>query len=71
MALFGPDGVSGTGMNLRPLTYLVPYIGRIIANIWHQQSVSINRDMARIKTLEQSVEKKWQRKLRVTICIAS
>ena len=45
---------------MRPPSYLVSYIGRIIANIWHLQALRISRDIKAIKVLEVQVEKKWQ-----------
>ena len=60
LALFGPEGVTGSGVTMRPPSYLVSYIGRIIANIWHLQALRISRDIKAIKVLESQVEKKWQ-----------
>lgn len=60
LALFGTDGVTGSGVTMRPPSYLVSYIGRIIANIWHHQALRISRDIKGIKLLEAEVEKKWQ-----------
>ena len=62
MALFGPEGVTGSGVTMRPPSYLVSYIGRMIANIWHHQALRISRDIKAIKMLEVQVEKKWQGK---------
>ena len=60
MALFGPEGVTGSGVTMRPPSYLVSYIGRIVANIWHHQALRISRDIKAIKLLEGEVEKKWR-----------
>ena len=60
LALFGQEGVTGSGVTMRPPSYLVSYIGRIIANIWHHQALRISRDIKAIKVLEGQVEKKWQ-----------
>lgn len=62
IAIFGEESLVGMGPNLRPLSIIVGFIGRVVANIWHYQAQRITRDMRTIKALEASLEKKWESK---------
>lgn len=63
MAIFGRDAVLGDmGVNMRPRGYLVRYIGRLVARVWHHAGHRVDRDIREIKKLNDRAAEQWKGK---------